>query len=64
MTELYAPFTRQGAPLFFVDGASAEMTKYAANAFLATKISFMNEMANLSEQRRRQCRRHPRRPRR
>jgi UDPglucose 6-dehydrogenase len=49
MTELYAPFTRQGAPIFFMDGASAEMTKYAANAFLATKISFMNEMANLSE---------------
>jgi UDPglucose 6-dehydrogenase len=47
MNELYAPFVRQGNPIFFMDERSAEMTKYAANAFLATKISFMNEIANL-----------------
>lgn len=47
--KLYAPFVRQGNPIFFMDERSAEMTKYAANAFLATKISFMNEIANLSE---------------
>jgi UDPglucose 6-dehydrogenase len=46
---LYAPFVRQGNPVFFMDERSAEMTKYAANAFLATKISFMNEIANLCE---------------
>ena len=47
MTELYAPFVRTGNPILVMDERSAEMTKYAANAFLATKISFMNEMANL-----------------
>ena len=47
MTELYAPFVRTGNPILIMDERSAEMTKYAANAFLATKISFMNEMANL-----------------
>lgn len=47
--ELYGPFVRQGNPLFFMDERSAEMTKYAANAFLATKISFMNEVANLCD---------------
>lgn len=47
LEELYAPFVRQGSPLFFMDERSAEMTKYAANAFLAAKISFMNEIANL-----------------
>ncbi|HVV25590.1 MAG TPA: UDP-glucose/GDP-mannose dehydrogenase family protein [Candidatus Saccharimonadales bacterium] len=47
LKELYAPFVRQGNPLFFMDERSAEMTKYAANAFLAAKISFMNEIANL-----------------
>src|SRR5436309_15342308 len=46
MAELYQPFTSQGSPLLFMDERSAEMTKYAANAFLATKISFMNEIAN------------------
>ncbi len=49
LEELYAPFVRQGNPIFFMDESSAEMTKYAANAFLATKISFMNEVANLCE---------------
>ena len=49
MKELYAPLTRQGSPIFFMDERSAEMTKYAANAFLATKISFMNEIANLCD---------------
>ncbi|GJQ21902.1 MAG: UDP-glucose 6-dehydrogenase [Bacteroidia bacterium] len=47
LTELYAPFVRTGNPILVMDERSAEMTKYAANAFLATKISFMNEMANL-----------------
>jgi UDPglucose 6-dehydrogenase len=47
--ELYAPFTRTGNPLYVMDVRSAELTKYAANAFLATKISFMNEMANLCD---------------
>jgi len=47
MTRLYEPFVRQGNPIIFMDERSAEMTKYAANAFLATKISFMNEIANL-----------------
>ncbi len=50
MTELYAPFVRTGRPIIFMDIASAEMTKYAANAMLATRISFMNEVANLCEQ--------------
>lgn len=49
MEELYAPFTRTGAPLIKMDPRSAEMTKYAANAMLATKISFMNDIANLCE---------------
>jgi UDPglucose 6-dehydrogenase len=49
MTELYAPFTRTGAPIILMDCASAEMTKYAANAILATRISFMNEIANVCE---------------
>jgi UDPglucose 6-dehydrogenase len=49
MTELYAPFVRQGNPLIFMDEKSAELTKYAANSFLATKISFMNEIAQLCE---------------
>ncbi|GAB4403601.1 MAG: UDP-glucose/GDP-mannose dehydrogenase family protein [Microscillaceae bacterium] len=49
MERLYAPFIRQGNPLIFMDERSAEMTKYAANAFLATKITFMNEIANLCE---------------
>ena len=46
---LYAPFVRQGNPIIFMDERSAELTKYAANAFLATKITFMNEIANLCE---------------
>jgi UDPglucose 6-dehydrogenase len=49
MTELYAPFVRSGNPLIFMDERSAELTKYAANSFLATKISFMNEIALLCE---------------
>jgi UDPglucose 6-dehydrogenase len=49
MEELYKPFTRQGNPIIFMDERSAELTKYAANAFLATKISFMNEIANFCE---------------
>ncbi len=49
MEELYLPFIRQGNPVIFMDERSAELTKYAANAFLATKISFMNEIANLCE---------------
>ncbi len=49
MTELYAPFVRTGKPILFMDTPSAEMTKYAANAMLATRISFMNEIANLCE---------------
>lgn len=50
MDSLYAPFVRQGNPIIFMDERSAELTKYAANAFLATKITFMNEIANLCEQ--------------
>lgn len=50
MRELYGPFLRTGNPVIFMDIRSAEMTKYVANAFLATKISFINEMANLCEQ--------------
>lgn len=49
MKKLYAPFVRQGNPILFMDERSAEMTKYAANAYLATRISFMNEIANLCE---------------
>lgn len=49
MKELYAPFVRSGNPLIFMDERSAELTKYAANSFLATKISFMNEVAQLCE---------------
>ncbi len=49
MRELNAPFTRTGAPIMMMDTASAELCKYAANAMLATKISFMNEVANLCE---------------
>lgn len=49
MLALYAPYTRQGNPIIFMDEKSAEMTKYAANSFLAMKISFMNEVANLAE---------------
>jgi UDPglucose 6-dehydrogenase len=49
MTELYAPYVRQGNPIIYMDERSSELTKYAANSFLATKISFMNEIANLCE---------------
>jgi UDPglucose 6-dehydrogenase len=49
MGELYKPYVRQGNPIIFMDEKSAELTKYAANAFLATKITFMNEIANLCE---------------
>ena len=50
LKELYEPFVRTGNPILVMDERSAEMTKYAANAFLATKISFMNELANLCEE--------------
>jgi UDPglucose 6-dehydrogenase len=49
MSDLYAPFVRQGNPVIFMDEKSAELTKYAANSFLAAKISFMNEIAQLCE---------------
>ena len=49
MEKLYKPFVRQGNPIIFMDERSAELTKYAANSFLATKITFMNEVANLCE---------------
>jgi UDPglucose 6-dehydrogenase len=49
MGDLYAPFVRQGNPVIYMDEKSAELTKYAANSFLATKISFMNEIAQLCE---------------
>jgi UDPglucose 6-dehydrogenase len=49
MSELYSPYVRQGNPIIFMDEHSSELTKYAANSFLATKISFMNEIANLCE---------------
>ncbi len=49
MNQLYKPFVRQGNPILFMDERSAEMTKYAANSYLATRITFMNEIANLCE---------------
>ncbi len=49
MHRLYEPFVRQGNPIYFMDERSAEMTKYASNSYLATRISFMNEIANLCE---------------
>ena len=49
VSELYAPYVRQGNPIIFMDERSSELTKYAANSFLATKISFMNEIAQLCE---------------
>ncbi|MDZ7681637.1 MAG: hypothetical protein U5J63_08010 [Fodinibius sp.] len=49
MTTLYEPFVRSGNPIIVMDRRSAELTKYAANAMLATKITFMNEMANICE---------------
>ena len=49
MGDLFAPFVRQGNPVIYMDEKSAELTKYAANSFLATKISFMNEIASLCE---------------
>src|SRR3546814_15306256 len=49
LAELYAPYVRQGNPVIFMDVRSAELTKYAAKSFLATKISFMNEIAHLCE---------------
>ncbi|MEQ8908489.1 MAG: UDP-glucose/GDP-mannose dehydrogenase family protein [Vicingaceae bacterium] len=50
LEELYKPYVRQGNPILFMDEKSAELTKYAANAFLATKITFMNEIANFCEE--------------
>ena len=49
LSELYSPYVRQGNPILFMDTRSSELTKYAANSFLATKITFMNEIANLCE---------------
>ena len=49
LSDLYGPFVRQGNPIIFMDEKSAELTKYAANSFLATKITFMNEIAQLCE---------------
>lgn len=49
LRDLYAPFVRTGNPVFIVDIRTAEMLKYAANAFLAARISFMNEIANLCQ---------------
>ena len=49
LRQLYEPFVRQGNPIYFMDERSAEMTKYAANSYLATRITFMNEIANLCE---------------
>jgi len=49
MDDLYRPFVRQGNPIIYMDEKSAELTKYAANSFLATKITFMNEIANICE---------------
>lgn len=49
MDQLYKPFVRQGNPIIYMDEKSAELTKYAANSFLATKITFMNEIANICE---------------
>ena len=49
LSDLYAPFVRQGNPVIFMDEKSAELTKYAANSFLATKITFMNEIAQFCE---------------
>ena len=49
MAELYEPYVRQGNPILFMDERSSELTKYAANSFLATKITFMNEIANMCE---------------
>ena len=58
MDHLYAPFVRTNKPIIHMDVKSAELTKYAANAMLATRISFMNEMAQLCE--RSGCERGPR----
>ncbi|MCC7029968.1 MAG: UDP-glucose/GDP-mannose dehydrogenase family protein, partial [Chitinophagaceae bacterium] len=49
MNQLYSPFIRQGNPIYFMDERSAEITKYAANSYLAMRITFMNELANLCE---------------
>ena len=49
MNELYQPFVRQGNPIYFMDERSSEMTKYVANSYLAMRISYMNEVANLCE---------------